>query len=111
MELQYEKDSKERIPYEHYLERFQKSDPKEISQRTGIPYDPEQRVFTRRLMGVTYQIRYPAYEVRLGFGLFETVYRAVHYAAGVWIWKQTGTVSQSHGDRWCSTSESWRYIV
>lgn len=63
MELQYEKDSKERIPYEHYLEIFQKSDPKEISQRTGIPYDPEQRVFTLRLMGVTYQIRYPEYEV------------------------------------------------
>ena len=63
MELQYEKDSKERIPYEHYLERFQKSDPKEISQRTGIPYNPEQRVFTLRLMGVTYQIRYPEYEV------------------------------------------------
>ena len=32
MELHYEKDSKERIPYEHYLELYQKGDPKEISQ-------------------------------------------------------------------------------
>ena len=31
MELQYEKDSKERIPYEHYMELFQKADPAEIS--------------------------------------------------------------------------------
>ena len=27
MELQYEKDSKERIPYEHYMELFQKAEP------------------------------------------------------------------------------------
>ena len=26
MELQYEKDSKERIPYEHYMELFQKAE-------------------------------------------------------------------------------------
>lgn len=63
MELQYEKDSKERIPYEHYMELFQKADPQEISSRTGIPYDEETQAFTLRLMGVTYQIKHPEYEV------------------------------------------------
>ena len=31
--LGYEKDSKERMPWEHYLEEFRKADPKEISSR------------------------------------------------------------------------------
>lgn len=63
MELQYEKDSKERIPYEHYMELFQKADPQEISRRTGIPYDEANQTFTLCLMGVTYQIKHPEYEV------------------------------------------------
>lgn len=63
MDLHYEKDSKERIPYEHYLELYQKGDPEEISQRTGILYDSDKQVFTLHLMGVTYQIKHPEYEV------------------------------------------------
>ena len=63
MELQYEKDSKERIPFEHYMNLFQKADAKEISQRTGLPYDEENRTFTLRLMGVTYLLKYPEFEV------------------------------------------------
>lgn len=63
MELQYEKDSKERIPYEHYMELFQKADPQEMSRRTGVPYDAVTQTFTLRLMGVTYQIKHPEYEV------------------------------------------------
>lgn len=64
MNLDYEKDSKERIPYEHYLSLYQNMDPESISLRTGIPYDPQKRVFTLRLMGVPYQISHPEYEVR-----------------------------------------------
>lgn len=63
MELQYDKDSKERIPYEHYMERFQQADPEEISGRTGIPFDRANRIFTLHLMGVEYQIRHPEFEV------------------------------------------------
>ena len=37
MELQYEKDSKERMPWEHYTEEFQKADPAEIAGRLSIP--------------------------------------------------------------------------
>ncbi len=63
MELQYEKDSKERIPFEHYMNLFQKTDAKEISQRTGLPYDEENGTFTLHLMGVTYLIKHPEFEV------------------------------------------------
>lgn len=63
MELQYDKDSKERIPYEHYLDLFQKADPKEISQRTCLPYDENTQTFTLHLMGVTYFVKHPEFEV------------------------------------------------
>ena len=62
MEFPYEKDSKERMPYEHYMESYQKKDPAEISNRTGIPYDPDRQTFRIRLMGVTYDVKWPTYE-------------------------------------------------
>ena len=37
------KDSKERLPWEHYLSQYQESDPKEIAARLGISYDEEQK--------------------------------------------------------------------
>ena len=40
-DLNYSKDSKERMPWEHYLEQFQKADPREIAERLSIPYDDE----------------------------------------------------------------------
>ena len=40
--LGYGKDSKERLPWEHYLSQYQESDPKEIAARLGISYDEEQ---------------------------------------------------------------------
>ena len=57
VDLNYEKDSKERIPYEHYLEVYQNADPKEISSRCDVPYDAEKQEFTVSLMGVSYRIR------------------------------------------------------
>ena len=63
MELQYDKDSKERIPYEHYLQLFQGADPLEMSERSGIPYDSEKQTFTLRLMGVVYMVKYPEYTI------------------------------------------------
>ncbi len=63
MVLNYDKDSKERIPYEYYLERYQKEDPAAISERTQIPYDETAGVFTLRLMGCTYKISWPDYKV------------------------------------------------
>ena len=59
VDLNYEKDSKERIPYEHYLEVYQNADPKEISSRCDVPYDAEKQEFTVSLMGVSYRISWP----------------------------------------------------
>lgn len=63
MDFGYEKDSKERLPYEHYLKIYQETDPEEMSRRTGVPYDPQESVFTLKLLGVTYKVTYPGYQV------------------------------------------------
>lgn len=64
MVFDYDKDSKERVPYEYYLERYQKEDPLAISDRIQIPYDEKAGVFTLRLMGCTYQISWPDYQIK-----------------------------------------------
>jgi len=63
MNLNYEKDNKERIPFEHYQEEYKKLNPAEVSERTGIPYDEENQEFTLRMMGQTYLISYPEFSV------------------------------------------------
>ena len=63
MNFEYAKDSKEQRPYEHYLNAYREMDPKEISGRTGIPYDEEKGLFTVKLMGSTYQVSFPDYEI------------------------------------------------
>ena len=64
MDFPYEKDSKERMPYEHYMEIYRGLNPEDISSRANIPYNAESRTFTLRLMWVTYQVSWPDYEVR-----------------------------------------------
>lgn len=64
MDFPYEKDSKERMPYEHYMEIYRGLNPEDISSRANIPYNAESRTFTLRLMRVTYQVSWPDYEVR-----------------------------------------------
>ena len=59
MNIPYEKDNKERIPFTHYLEEFQALDPEEASTRTGIPYDSERKCFTMRMLQKTYEISWP----------------------------------------------------
>lgn len=63
MNFDYAKDSKEQRPYEHYLAAYQSMDPKEISERTGIPYNEETGNFTVYLMGSTYLVSFPDYEI------------------------------------------------
>ena len=62
-DLNYEKDSKERMPWEHYLELYQKADPKEIAQRLQIPYEEENRRLALYFLGSTYQITWPDFQV------------------------------------------------
>ena len=64
MNFDYAKDSKEQRPYEHYLAAYKELDPIEISERTGFPYDEETQMFTVHLMGSTYLVSFPDYEIR-----------------------------------------------
>lgn len=61
MEFPYEKDNKERIPLEHYLEEYRKIDPKETALRCGVDYDEERQQFHIRLMGYPYLADYPEF--------------------------------------------------
>ena len=49
-DLNYEKDSKERMPWEHYIEEFSKADPAEIAGRLSLPYDEEKKVLTLKFL-------------------------------------------------------------
>ena len=76
--LGYGKDSKERLPWEHYLSQYQESDPKEIAARLGIFYDEEQKYFTLKFLGTVYQISWPDFQVSheaddMGFYPLETM--------------------------------------
>lgn len=62
-DLNYEKDSKERMPWEHYMEQFSKTDPQEIATRLGIVYNEERKEFVLRFLGSEYQITYPDFKV------------------------------------------------
>ena len=57
--LGYEKDSKERMPWEHYLEEYKKADPKEIASRLSIPYHEETKCLELPFLGSVYQISWP----------------------------------------------------
>lgn len=57
------KNNKEEVPWEHYLEEYQKIDPEEAAARCRIPYDPQSRKFSVRMMGVDYTVSFPDFEV------------------------------------------------
>lgn len=61
--MEYAKDSKERVPYEHYMALFQAADPVEISNRVMIPYDEEEQYFTIPFMNCKYRISWPDYQI------------------------------------------------
>ena len=63
MEFPYEKDNKERIPFEHYLSEYQKLNPKEAAKRCGVEYDEERQQFHIRLMGYRYLVDFPEFAV------------------------------------------------
>ena len=63
MEFPYEKDNKERIPLEHYLEEYRKLDQEEAALRCGVAYDPKNRQFHIRLLGYSYLVDFPEFDV------------------------------------------------
>ena len=77
-DLNYEKDSKERMPWEHYTEEFGKADPAEIAGRLSIPYDEEKKELTLKFLGTVYHISWPDFQVSheaddMGFYPLETM--------------------------------------
>lgn len=60
---EYEKDNKERIPFEYYMEEFKKMDPIAASVRTGIPYDTETQTFKIRVMQKEYEVSWPELQI------------------------------------------------
>ncbi|MCD7813473.1 MAG: DUF3786 domain-containing protein [Lachnospiraceae bacterium] len=64
MEITYEKDNKERVPFEHYLGAYQKADPREVCARTGARWLEDSSEFLLPFLGVEYAIRYPDFSVR-----------------------------------------------
>lgn len=61
--LGYDKDSKERMPWEHYTEQYAQADPQEIAGRLHIPYDEKTQAFTLVFLGTAYQITHPDFTV------------------------------------------------
>ncbi len=55
------KDNIKEVPFEHYLELFKKLDPKEVSLRTGIPY--ENGTFSLKFLFDEYKISWPDFSV------------------------------------------------
>ena len=62
-DLNYDKDSKERMPWEHYMEEYRGADPAEVAERLSIPYDREKKAFTLVFLGSQYQITWPDFAV------------------------------------------------
>ncbi len=62
-DLNYSKDSKERMPWEHYMEEYRLADPLEIAERLKIPYNAESKEFSLPFLGTVYQITFPDFEV------------------------------------------------
>ena len=62
-DLNYEKDSKERMPWEHYQELYRQIDPQERARILGIPYDEEKQEFTLKFLGTVYHISFPDFTV------------------------------------------------
>ena len=55
--------NKEEKPFEYYLEKYEKLDPREVSQRCNVPYDEEKQEFIVRLMGYEYGISFPEFTI------------------------------------------------
>ncbi len=62
-EFNYQKDSKEQMPYQHYLELYRQADPVEISSRLQLAYNEEKKTFCLRFLSSVYEISWPDYEI------------------------------------------------
>ena len=64
MNIEYGKDNKERIPFEHYLEEFAAINPQEAAARAGVPWNEETQEFEVRMMQKSFLVKWPECTVR-----------------------------------------------
>lgn len=64
MKIEYEKDNKERIPFEHYLEEFRALQPLEAAARTGVIWHADTQEFELRMMQKTFLVKWPECTIR-----------------------------------------------
>ena len=60
---EYAKNSKEDIPFGQYMEQYRRMDPKEASERTGIPYEEQTGCFRLRMLHREYLLSWPELNV------------------------------------------------
>lgn len=59
--MEYEKNNKDRIPFEHYRDIFAQGDPEEMALRCGLPYDPDKKEFSFKVMDKNYTATFPEF--------------------------------------------------
>ena len=63
--FQYEKNSLEKQPWDHYKSLYSREDPADIAVRTGFAYDPERKEFTDIFfLGHSYAATWPEFVIR-----------------------------------------------
>lgn len=68
MNIEYGKNNKERIPYEHYKAIFAQTDPYQIADRCNLSFDKTAKTFTFHMMSIAYTIEHPSAEVHSNNG-------------------------------------------
>lgn len=71
MNIEYEKDNKERIPFEHYLEEFAALNPQEAAVRTGVVWHEDTQEFEVCMMQKAFLVKWPECTVRKADGTDE----------------------------------------
>jgi hypothetical protein len=56
---------KEEVPFEYYLEKYQRLNPEEAAQRLNILYDGMTQKFRFHFMGHTYEAAYPEFRIQV----------------------------------------------
>lgn len=55
--------NKEMVPFEYYLEKYQKLDTAEAAARTGVKFDLEKNCFCMRLLYADYRLYWPEFRI------------------------------------------------
>ncbi|MCD2492725.1 DUF3786 domain-containing protein [Lacrimispora sp. NSJ-141] len=63
MNIPYEKNQKDRVPFEQYKKKFAGADASVLSSVSGVPYEEETGLFTLTLMNKMYTVHHPDFEV------------------------------------------------